>query len=146
MCKITSFMALSDWQWSRLRSRPRPITSIQNSMGICVGICLCAVWTPSHNPIQPIFIGPGLGHCQSDRAIKRSVLLCTEKNVMSNKLGGLLPFQAYFFTKNWKSFKYGSTVYLVVFLPEMNWPHDACQSTSPYTILSPDVLSILCAI
>ena len=44
---------LSDWQWPR--PRPRSITSIQNSMGICVVICLCAVWTPSHNPIEPIF-------------------------------------------------------------------------------------------
>ena len=35
--------------------RPRPITSIQNSMGICVVICLCAMCTPSYNPIQPIF-------------------------------------------------------------------------------------------
>ena len=48
---ITRLMALSDCQWRRLRPRPRPIISIQNSMGICLVVCLCAMCTPSHNPI-----------------------------------------------------------------------------------------------
>ena len=27
---------------------------VENSMGICIGVCLGAVWTPPHNSIQPI--------------------------------------------------------------------------------------------
>ena len=70
-------MAQSDWQWPR--QRPRPITSIQNSMGICVVICLCAVWIPLYNSIESndidlgLGLGLGLGHCQSDWAIRDSL-------------------------------------------------------------------------
>ena len=35
--------------------RPRPIQSLQCPMGIFDEVCLCAVWTPPHNSIQPIF-------------------------------------------------------------------------------------------
>ena len=66
-----SVIVLSDWQWPR--PRPRPTTSIQNSMGICVVICLCAVWTTLYNSTEPNVIGLGLGlglaHCQCDNTI-----------------------------------------------------------------------------
>ena len=35
-----------------------------NPMRICDDVCLCAVWTPPHNSIQPIFIGLGVGQCE----------------------------------------------------------------------------------
>ena len=48
--------------------RPRLIQLLQCPLGICVDVCLCAVWTPPHNSIQPIFIGlgvcVGVGQCE----------------------------------------------------------------------------------
>ena len=52
--------------YRRLISRPRQIliTSTQNPIEISVVICLCAVWTPPHNPVQPISICLGVRQCK----------------------------------------------------------------------------------
>ena len=53
-CRISVFMQMVHlhWQWPRSRSRSRPIAGTQSSMGICVVICFCAVWTPLYNFIE----------------------------------------------------------------------------------------------
>ena len=34
-------------------------------MGICDDVCLCAVWTPPHNSMQPIFISLYRSWCRA---------------------------------------------------------------------------------
>ena len=46
----------SHWATPRTRPIPRPITSVQNSMEICVVICLGAVWSALHIIVEPIII------------------------------------------------------------------------------------------
>ena len=49
---------------------------------LCCHLSLCNVYIPSHNPIQPIFIG--LGHCQCDETIIRG-----NHNLGKTRLRGL---------------------------------------------------------
>ena len=59
---VVYFVIVVHSHWKRSRQIPR--TSTQNQMGTCVVIGLCAVWTPPHNPIQPIFLCLGIGQCK----------------------------------------------------------------------------------
>ena len=51
------------WQWTR--PRLRLITSIQNSMWICVVICPCVVWTPPHNSLELRGLLVAVGRCNT---------------------------------------------------------------------------------
>ena len=48
-------MVCLQWQWVIQRQGLRPIKWVQNPMGICADIRLCAEWIPQHNSVQAIF-------------------------------------------------------------------------------------------
>ena len=120
--------------------RPRPIQSLKYPMRICDDVWLCAVWTPPHNSIQPIFF-IGFGVCVGLGQCERTISPTPEG--LSFTIIIMIMFRNVYKTKTDANFHWSCTHFISIGLSVGQCKWTIAPVSVPYSINTPAWLQYL---